>query len=883
MRTTFKAMLIAFAALFIYFSAISQQVGKSIPNSTSPDGVIGFLEFRPPDYGTQKHPLIIFLHGVAERGNGTSQLGMVAYNALPNTLAAGGVSMKFTYNGQTSSFVVLSPQLSAAYGYWPSFYVSEMIKYAKANLQIDPNRIYVTGLSLGGGGVWRLISDAVTVDPSFDSQIAAVAPICGTPEESDADFCRTVGTNHLPVWAFHCMDDVNVSPTVTQHIQAVSLACGVTPVSKFTYYATGGHGGAWINAYDFGHITRTLADGSNYTFTQNLYEWFLSNTRSGAAPPPANTPPTVSVSAGQIITLPANSVTVSGTAAGTNGATISSYTWTQASGPSTATITSPGSTSTTITNLVQGSYTFTFTAKDNNGLSTSATVSITVNAAAVNTPPSVTTSGAQTITLPASSVTLSGTGTGTNGAVISSYSWTEASGPSTATVAAPSSTSTAITGLIQGSYTFTFTAKDNHGLSSSANVNVTVNQAPAGNQSPVSNAGSDQTIAGSTVTLDASASYDPDGNIAQYYWLQASGPSTSVIGDNFAKVTTATNLINGVYIYVLQVRDNSGAQTYSTKTVTVSASAVNQPPVSNAGSDQTITLPTSSVTLDASASYDPDGNIVQYYWLQASGPSSSVITDNFGKVTTASNLVKGVYTYVLQVRDNSGAQTYSTKTVTVNASSAGNQSPVSNAGSDQTITLPTSTVSLDASGSYDPDGSIVEYYWFQASGPSASVVGNNFSKITSATGLVKGVYIYVLQVKDNLGLLAYSTKTVTVNAAGTRVADTGITNAPADAASITTVNSGVGFPAINGKLLTMYPNPVVSSTTIELNSADTDVKKISLYNSAGALIANYRWEAVKGKNLYSLKNIAGLARGLYFINVTDSKGKVTGTLKFVKS
>jgi len=81
----------------------------------------------------------------------------------------------------------------------------------------------------------------------------------------------------------------------------------------------------------------------------------------------------------------------------------------------------------------------------------------------------------------------------------------------------------------------------------------------------------------------------------------------------------------------------------------------------------------------------------------------------------------------------------------------------------------------------------------------------------------------------------------------------------------------------------MYPNPVVNSTTIELNSTDADVKKIGLYNSAGVLIANYRWEAVKGKNLYSLKNITGLAKGLYFIQVTDSKGKITGTLKFVKS
>ena len=191
MRTIVRAFMLGLSLLSFHEAVYSQQiqVAKSIPNATSPDGVIGFLEFRPSGYGSQKHPLIIFLHGVGERGNGSaSQVGYVAYNSLPNTLQTGRASMRFSVNGQTSSFVVLSPQLSTAYDYWPPFYVKEMIKYAIANLSIDPNRIYVTGLSLGGGGVWRLATD--NADYSFDGTIAAACTGLCNPGRVRWEFLR---------------------------------------------------------------------------------------------------------------------------------------------------------------------------------------------------------------------------------------------------------------------------------------------------------------------------------------------------------------------------------------------------------------------------------------------------------------------------------------------------------------------------------------------------------------------------------------------------------------------------------------------------------------------------------------------------------------------
>src|SRR5207248_2800330 len=132
----------------------------------------------------------------------------------------------------------------------------------------------------------------------------------------------------------------------------------------------------------------------------------------------------------QSITLPTSTASLSGSGTGTNGATISSYAWTQTSGPNTAGISSAGSAATTVTGLVQGTYIFTLTVTDNHSLSNSATVSVTVNPA--YTAPSVSAGGNQTIQLPSNSVTLTGSGTGTNGATISTYAWTQASGPNTA-------------------------------------------------------------------------------------------------------------------------------------------------------------------------------------------------------------------------------------------------------------------------------------------------------------------------------------------------------------------------------------------------------------------------------------------------------------------
>jgi len=248
---------------------------------------------------------------------------------------------------------------------------------------------------------------------------------------------------------------------------------------------------------------------------------------------------------------------LTGSGAGTNGATISTWAWSQTSGPNTAGITTAGSAGTGVTGLVQGAYVFTLTVTDNHSLTATSSVTIIVNPA--NTAPIANAGSIQTITLPTNSATLTGTGTGTNGATISTYAWTQTSGPNTAGITTPGSAGTDVTGLIQGTYVFTLTVTDNHGLSAASGVTVIVNPVP--NAAPIANAGNDTTVEMplASLSLDGSKSYDPDGTIASYSWNKISGPGAiTILYSNTAK-PTVVGFKAGVYIFELTIFDNKGA------------------------------------------------------------------------------------------------------------------------------------------------------------------------------------------------------------------------------------------------------------------------------------------------------------------------------------
>lgn len=185
--------------------------------------------------------------------------------------------------------------------------------------------------------------------------------------------------------------------------------------------------------------------------------------------------------------------------------------------------------------------------------------------------------------------------------------------------------------------------------------------------------------------------------------------------------------------------------------------ATNTPPVSNAGANQVVNLPTTSTTLDGSASYDPDGTITTYAWSKTSGPSSGTITSPSSAITTVTGMVQGTYVFNLTVTDNGSLTNSSSVTVVINTPPTASITV-----SDTLVILNTSTISLNGSASTDPDGSISSYLWTKVSGPNGSTIVSPTSSITNVTGLVLGIYVFQLQVTDNRGAISTVTKRITV-------------------------------------------------------------------------------------------------------------------------
>ena len=186
----------------------------------------------------------------------------------------------------------------------------------------------------------------------------------------------------------------------------------------------------------------------------------------------------------------------------------------------------------------------------------------------------------------------------------------------------------------------------------------------------------------------------------------------------------------------------------------------NTSPIAIAGPDETITLPTTGVLLNGSASNDPDGRITAFLWEKISGPASFNISNASAVQTPAGSLTIGEYLFELKVTDNGGLSAKDTMKVTVKNSA--NHPPLANAGNDTTITLPANAVNLDGSKSTDADNNILSYAWAKISGPASFNIVNANSVQAQATNLAEGVYQFELTVTDLLGLFDKDTTTVTV-------------------------------------------------------------------------------------------------------------------------
>jgi hypothetical protein len=630
MRTFFYSLL--FLASLAFSQASAQNTAKVSPKLT------GYLEYLPQDYNSNsnKYPIVISLHGIKEKG--TTSTNITDIKTSVQRVANVGLP-KYVKYGAQYPFILISPQLKSTMGRWTGDYVMEVLNYVKTYLRVDPNRIYLTGLSLGGGGVW-------SVATAYPSVWASILPICSGYNIA-ASACKLAAVN-LPVWGFHGDADNVVSYNVTVNMINAINNCSprCTPQSKVTIFPGLGHV-IWDKVYK----------------ETSALNWMLSfrkgTTTDVQEPVPANAVPVANAGADKTVTLPTSSASLSGSATDTDG-TIASYTWTKKSG-STATLSGTGTKTLSASNLVAGTYVFTLTAKDDKGATDTDDVTVIVKSATTNAAPVASAGADKTITLPTNSLSISGNATDSDG-TIASYSWTKKSG-STASLSGSTSKTLSVANLVAGTYIFTLTVKDNDGATDSDDVTVTVNSSSTTNTAPVANAGANIKVLlpTTTATVRGSAN-DAESNITSYSWTKVSGGSVSMSG-----ITTTTLGLSGLkagnYVFRLTVKDSKGAVDTDDMLVTVS-----EPPTVAVGSDKTITLPYSSLVITGTAS-DSDGTIGSYLWTKVSGPALKL--GNYAtKSVTLSGFYEGTYVIRLTVKDNMGLTAYDDLTITVKDATA---------------------------------------------------------------------------------------------------------------------------------------------------------------------------------------------------------------------
>jgi predicted esterase len=408
----------------------------------------------PQDYNanSNKYPVVIFLHGIGERGvNSTDSATLattiwnVAKNALPRHIK----------NGKQFPFICLSPQLKSNFGTWPSWYVMEVLNEAKTYLKIDEKRIYVVGLSMGGGGTWVAIQDQPKV-------FAAAAPVCGA-YNSLSKACGIAAEN-LPVWAFHGDADSTVPFSRSVNMVNAINACVPTPNPKaiMTIYPGINH-----NSWD-----RAFALDNTY-HTPNLYQWLLSYTNKINA---GNQIPTANAGADRdVAVFSATGVTkvTKQASAFDNDGTIVKYEWTQTAGPTKAVISAPTAVYSEFSNLGVGTYVFRFQVTDDKGNTDSDYFSVKV--ALLSNALPIANAGPDVTTTIGSEVTLIGSGTDADSTdTITKYSWVKISGPSATMVNATSKDLTVKDLNAAGTYVFSLRVWDSKNASCLATDKVSI-------------------------------------------------------------------------------------------------------------------------------------------------------------------------------------------------------------------------------------------------------------------------------------------------------------------------------------------------------------------------------------------------------------------------
>lgn len=416
------------------------------------------------------------------------------------------------------------------------------------------------------------------------------------------------------------------------------------------------------------------------------------------------------------------------------------YIWSQVSGPQVS-LENAQTKRASFLGIAAGQYTFRLSCSD--GKTTSSdTTTVTINnvAPTVNAGNDVTIDAGQTVTLHAAGQDANNNSLG--------YSWTLVDGPSI-TLPVMNTQNISITPQNPGLYKFAVRCSDGVNQSPSDEVYVTAN---AINHAPTAEAGVDKDVQfGTRVNLDGRSSSDPDGNPLSYSWAQVSGPQATLYNAQSAQPYFDATL-TGTLMFELIVND--GKVNSTPDTVTIRVLKANNAPIADAGTNMKVKVGT-MVTLDASASTDPDGDILTYRWEQVSG--ATVELTGFNTMNPSfTPTVTGVLEFKVVVSDGQASAEDSVQ-ITVDSI---NHVPVAEAGNGIIATIG-QKVTLDGCGSYDADGDSLSFIWSQVDGPRVSLSAPN-SVNPSFVSTEIGTYIFELKVYDGKDTSIADTVTISV-------------------------------------------------------------------------------------------------------------------------
>jgi len=237
-----KYYLCLLFALWLFQGCSAQKQGSQLIDAEMETVIsesLSYYLYFPEDYeekNNKEFPLLLFLHGGGESGDSLSSLKS---NGPPKMIA----------EGKQFPFLILAPQNPHKKKWWNTRAVVQLLDTIVKNNRVDKNRIYLTGLSRGGGAAWEM---AVLYPDKF----AALAVVCGMAPVPYAGWIN----EKMPIWVFHGEEDSSIP--ISESESMVNRLREMDYNVKFTSYPGVGHD-SWIRAYK----------------TEELYTWFIAQSR----------------------------------------------------------------------------------------------------------------------------------------------------------------------------------------------------------------------------------------------------------------------------------------------------------------------------------------------------------------------------------------------------------------------------------------------------------------------------------------------------------------------------------------------------------------------------------------------------------------------------